>query len=120
MEGEMKNIGTGVFRATLNASLAGTGGNAYTNASKQLLVIEMVSGIGSSSPINAGAVVPSNLVVLNTGDPTDPSYLFFGPTPPGGIGLPTIHEVTKIYVKPGETIQFQNVDGVLSLSGHFE
>ena len=107
-----------VFRAVLNGALASVGGNKFTNSTSKLLVIELVSGIGSFSPLYTNTPTASDLLVSDaTG--TVGQYWFFGPILTG-TGVATIHALTKIYVKPKETLTLTNPNGYLNVSGRYE
>jgi hypothetical protein len=113
-----KKTHTDVFRAVLNGAMASVGGNKFTNTTSKLLVIEVVSGIGSFSPLYTSSPVASELSVSDaTG--TVGQYQFFGPVLTI-TSVATIHARTKIYVKPGETLTFSNPNGYLNVSGRYE
>jgi hypothetical protein len=113
-----KTTHTDVFRAVLNGAMASVGGNKVTNTTAKLLVIELVSGIGSFSPLYTNTPVASELLVSDASG-TVGQYQFFGPILTG-MGVATIHTLTKIYVKPGETLTFANPNGYLNVSGRYE
>jgi hypothetical protein len=109
---------TDVFRAVLNGAAASVGGNKFTNTTSRLLVVELVSGIGSISPLYTGSPVPTELAVSDASG-TVGQYQFFGPIL-AITGMPSIYELTRIYVKPGETLTLVNPNGFLNVSGRYE
>ena len=92
--------------------------NKVTNSTPKLLVVELVSGIGSFSPLFTTTPVPSELMVSDASG-TVGQYQFFGPILTT-TGVATIHALTKIYLKPGETLTLPNPNGYLNQSGRYE
>jgi hypothetical protein len=103
-----------IFRGQI--SYDGTTHTGMTNVTSDVLVIDLVSSVvASPNPVAHAALI---LYVLNTGEPQDPQYFVPGTFEPSS-GETEVHALTKIYVKPGETLQMNNVS-VAFLSGHYE